>query len=74
MLVALVEAGGEFVQREALIDRIWGHEAIISDNALDVCASALRRRLASECGGVTLETSRGLGYALKAASRPADED
>jgi len=67
LLLALARADGEVVERDALIDLIWGSEAIVTDNALDVCASSLRRSLADVSGSLSLEAFRGLGYALKVA-------
>ena len=39
MLWALARARGEVVTRSKLIDEIWGVYAIVTDNALDACAS-----------------------------------
>lgn len=65
LLLALARAGGELVERDVLIDTIWGEESLISDNALDVCASALRRSLALHAGSPRVEAVRGRGYALR---------
>lgn len=63
MLLALARARGEMVSRAALLDEIWGDE-VVTDNALDACASALRRSLASATNRVVVEAARGHGYAL----------
>jgi two-component system copper resistance phosphate regulon response regulator CusR len=65
LLLALARAAGEVVSRSALITQIWGEEADISDNALDVCASALRRRLAMVTSQLTVQAVRGQGLSLQ---------
>ncbi len=64
LLVALARAGGAVVPRSALIEEIWGTEADISDNALDVCTSTARRRLAAVTNALTIRAVRGQGLAL----------
>jgi DNA-binding response OmpR family regulator len=65
LLLVLARAGGEAVGRDKLIDEIWGGDTIVTDNALDVCASALRRALAGATDRLALEAVRGHGYALR---------
>lgn len=65
LLLALARAGGEIVERAALIDTVWGEDSVVSDNALDVCASALRRSLGSFHRAPQIEAIRGRGYALR---------
>jgi DNA-binding response OmpR family regulator len=65
MLLALARARGEVVSRSALIDDIWGVDAEVTDNALDACASSLRRCLARLTRCVAIETVRGRGYVLR---------
>ena len=64
MLLALARARGEVVSRSALLDQIWGDD-IVTDNALDACASALRRSLALVTDCAVIEATRGQGYALR---------
>ena len=63
VLCVLARARGAVVERGALIDAVWG-EAEITDNALDVVVSGLRRRLAAGAPGVMVRTVRGAGLAL----------
>ncbi len=60
VLAQLVRARGEVVPRARLIDAVWG-AAEITDNALDVVVSALRRRLAGVAPGLQVRTARGVG-------------
>lgn len=68
LLLALARAHGDVVERHLLIDSIWGEEVVVSDNALDVCASGLRRLLAPYRSYLVVEAAKGRGYALRAAT------
>ena len=57
----LVEAGGELVTKDALLDRIW-RGAIVGDNTLQVHISAVRKALGPHRG--MLKTESGRGYRL----------
>lgn len=61
----LAEARGAMVFRDDLITAVWGAESEITDNALDVNVSALRRRLAKLDTPPVIETFRGRGFRLK---------
>ena len=54
------------VSREALLDQVWGYQAFVETNTVDVFISNLRRKL--EAGGEprVLHTIRGAGYVLRA--------
>lgn len=67
LLAALARARGEVVEREALIEAVWGSEATVSDNALDVRVSALRRELAAVTDLATVQSFKGRGFALRVA-------
>ena len=68
----LVEASGELVTKDALMNQVWPG-AIVNDNALQVHISAVRRALGTNRG--MLKTESGRGYRLlgswAAQSRPA---
>ncbi len=64
LLAELALARGAVVARPALIDRVWGADAVITDNAVDVAVSALRKRL-GPCG-LTIAAVRGRGFRLAA--------
>lgn len=65
MLLTLARAQGQVVPRGTLIDEIWGADAIVSDNALDACASAVRRSLAKVTDRHLIAAVRGQGYVLR---------
>jgi two-component system response regulator QseB len=52
----------EAATRQDLFDAVWGVEAEITDNALDVAISTLRKRLAGT--GIAVTTVRGQGFRL----------
>jgi len=64
LLAELALARGAVVARPALLDRVWGADAVITDNAVDVAVSALRKRL-GPCG-LTIAAVRGRGFRLAA--------
>jgi DNA-binding response OmpR family regulator len=65
VLFRLAEARGAVVFRDDLISSVWGEDSDVTDNALDVNVSALRRRLAKLAAPPTIETFRGRGFRLK---------
>jgi DNA-binding response OmpR family regulator len=65
VLQCLAEARGAVVFRDDLIGAVWGPDSEVTDNALDVNVSALRRRLAPLASPPTIETFRGRGFRLK---------
>lgn len=64
VLRCLAQARGATVGRGAIIEAVWGEESDVTDNALDVNISALRRRLASVGAPPVIRTHRGQGFAL----------
>jgi two-component system response regulator QseB len=68
LLTELAMARGGIVSRSQLVDRVWGADAVITDNAVDVAISALRRRLpepGDDAPGLAVQAHRGQGYALR---------
>lgn len=64
LLAALTSGGGAIVARETLSRAVWGDQASISDNALDVYVGYVRRRLAEVAGAPIVETVRGRGFRI----------
>jgi DNA-binding response OmpR family regulator len=63
----LIEGHGQVVARQSLIDAVWGMDAVVADNTLDVAISALRRRLAEAAPDLTLRSIKGRGFQLESA-------
>ena len=65
VLEALMRRTGRMVQREALMEAVFGLDDEIQSNALDTHVSRLRRKLADADAGVTINGIRGVGYLLR---------
>jgi two-component system response regulator MprA len=52
--------------RSTIYERVWGYDASLSSNSLDVFVGHLRRKL--EAGGEprVIQTVRGVGFTLRA--------
>jgi DNA-binding response OmpR family regulator len=64
LLFQLVRTKGAVIGRQCLIHALWGADADITDNVLDVHVGSLRRRLAAAGTLMTIETVRGQGFRL----------
>jgi DNA-binding response OmpR family regulator len=62
MLVALAEANGTPVSKDALLDKVYGAGSETDDKVVEVYVSRLRKRLSQF--GVSIRVHRGIGYAL----------
>lgn len=62
MLVALAEANGTPVSKDALLDKVYGAGSETDDKVVEVYVSRLRKRLSQF--GVLIRVHRGIGYAL----------
>ncbi|MBI4905395.1 MAG: response regulator transcription factor [Acidobacteria bacterium] len=60
ILLALLQAAGRVLSRDALMDSLYQRKASPFDRAIDVHISHLRRKL--ECGRTIIRTIRGVGY------------
>ncbi len=63
LLLTLVHQRNRVVSRRSLLDVVWGEEADVSENAVDVYVGYLRRKL-DEPGAPRIETVRGVGFRL----------
>src|SRR4051794_32050970 len=65
LLAALAGRPGAVVRRHELIAAAWPAGAIVHDNTLDTYVGRLRRKLRDIESTQSLETVRGVGYALR---------
>ena len=65
VLETLMRRTGRMVQREVLMEAVFGFDDEIQSNALDTHVSRLRRKLADADSGVTINGIRGVGYLLR---------
>jgi two-component system, OmpR family, response regulator MprA len=65
LLVAFVENPRRVLSRDLLQERVWGYDAEVTSNAVEVYVGYLRRKL--EAGGAPrlIQTVRGFGYVLR---------
>jgi two-component system, OmpR family, response regulator QseB len=71
LLEALLAARGRIVVRDVLEERLYGHDEMVTPNALEAAVSRLRRALSGADAGVRVETRRGIGYLLCAEPAPS---
>lgn len=73
-LLALIEAGGQVVEKDELMRRIWP-DTVVEENNLAQCVSALRKALGEEPGEHRyVVTVPGQGYRFVASVRELDEE
>jgi DNA-binding response OmpR family regulator len=64
IIFELIKAGGRLVQKEYLLNKVWGGEAYGDDNYIEVYVSRLRKTMREIGAKAQIKTSRGLGYKL----------
>ena len=62
LLVAFAENPGLVLNREQLLNRVWGYDYFGDTRTVDVHVAHLRDKLTSS--GIAIETIRGIGYKL----------
>lgn len=65
LLVALMEHSGRVMSREELLDKVWGFEAAVDTNVVDVYIRYLRNKIDGPGEASCIQTVRGIGYAMK---------
>jgi DNA-binding response OmpR family regulator len=63
----LMRNSGRVLSREMIVEALWGHDAAIESNVVDVYVRRLRTKLELDGEQRLLHTDRGLGYRLGAA-------
>ncbi|MDP5361993.1 MAG: winged helix-turn-helix domain-containing protein, partial [Paracoccaceae bacterium] len=53
---------GQIMSKSQLLDRLFSHDAEVTENAIEVYVGRLRKKL--DTVGVRIETVRGLGYRI----------
>lgn len=74
LLEALISAAGRIVVRDALEERLYGYDQMVTANALEAAVSRLRKGLDDAGAGVRIETRRGIGYLLIAEAESTARD
>jgi two-component system phosphate regulon response regulator PhoB len=63
LLSALVQARGRVLSRDQLMDKAMGSDVFVTDRAIDVHVTAIRRKLG--VASYLVHTVRGVGYRLQ---------
>lgn len=61
LLIYLIEHKERVVEREELLDELWGYDAEIETRTLDIHIRTLRQKL-GEMGAIYIKTIRSVGY------------
>ncbi len=70
LLAALVTARGRVLTRNQLMDKVLGEDAIVTDRAIDVHVTAIRRKLGDHHW--LIRTIRGVGYRFQESPEEHD--
>ena len=63
LLELFMNAPGQLFSKQKLVDRLFGFDDDVSDNAIEVYVGRLRKHL--EASNLRIRTARGLGYTLE---------
>ncbi|WP_425057922.1 Response regulator ArlR [Sporomusa carbonis] len=65
LLVAFMQNSNRVLSRDVLLDRVWGYEAVIETNIVDVYVRYLRNKLDKPDEESIIQTVRGIGYVMR---------
>ena len=65
LLELLMKSRGRIIEKEHLLDKVWGFEDGAVDNHVEVYISFLRKKLKALNAKTKIKTVRGLGYRLE---------
>ncbi|GAB4202260.1 MAG: response regulator transcription factor [Roseiflexaceae bacterium] len=62
LLLVLARHAGKVLNREQIMDRVWGSDFYGTDRVVDVYVGQVRRKLEAATGQTLIQTVRGVGY------------
>jgi two-component system response regulator MprA len=65
LLELLLRHPRQVLSRRVIYERVWGYDASLSSNSLDVFVGHLRRKLEAEGEPRLIQTMRGVGFTLR---------
>ncbi|MFC3443668.1 response regulator transcription factor [Sphingobium rhizovicinum] len=65
LLHCLARQAGQVVTRGQILDEVWGQDADVTENAVDVYIGYLRKYLSAHDSAPDLSTVRGVGFVLR---------
>lgn len=66
LLEMLMDARGGVISKDRIIEKVWGFDSEVEDRHVEVYISFLRKKLKALGANTSIETVRGIGYALRA--------
>ena len=64
MMITLMEAKGNVVTRETLMQRLWETDSFVDENTLTVNMTRLRKKLDAAGLNEFIVTKKGMGYLI----------
>lgn len=65
LLVAFMQNVNRVLSREVLLDKVWGFEAAVDTNVVDVYVRYLRNKIDTEGTASYIQAQRGIGYVMR---------
>ncbi|MBD2861544.1 response regulator transcription factor [Paenibacillus oceani] len=65
LLIAFLSNAGRVLTRETLLDMVWGYEAAVDTNVVDVYVRYLRNKIDAPGETSYIQTLRGTGYVMR---------
>ncbi|HVY90354.1 MAG TPA: response regulator transcription factor [Hyphomonadaceae bacterium] len=70
VMACLMRAQGAVVSRSEILDQVWGEEAGVTENTVDVYVGYLRRRITVFGDALRIDAVRGVGFRLVGRDKP----
>lgn len=64
LLELLIKRKGTILSKDTIIEKVWGYEADVKSNNVEVYISFLRKKLSNIRSNISIQTVRGAGYVL----------
>jgi DNA-binding response OmpR family regulator len=65
LLVAFMQNVNRVLSRDVLLNRVWGYEAVVETNVVDVYVRYLRNKMDKPKEDSIIQTVRGIGYVMR---------
>lgn len=69
LLEMLMDARGGVISKDRIIEKVWGVDSDAEDRHVEVYISFLRKKLKALGSDTSIETVRGIGYALRSGRK-----
>lgn len=65
LLEVLMRNKNQVITRELLIEKVWGFDTFVTENALDSLVKLVRKKIDSKGAPSIIQTVRGIGYVMR---------